>query len=191
MGAKRNEDYPMVIYIALLRGINVGGQKLIKMAELKRMFEEMGFGRVQTFIQSGNVLFESAESAEALRPQIEQQIAEVFGYQVTVVIRTAAELEQIIERCPFEADPSSKIEKVYVALLAEMPTQEGIDKLLTCSSDTDDYRFTNQEVYILCRQSIRKSLFSNNFLEKKLGVPATTRNWQTTSKLAVMGKAME
>lgn len=179
-------------YIALLRGINVSGQKLIKMVELKQMFEQMGFDRVQTYIQSGNVLFISEDGETALRSNIEQRIQEVFGFDVTVVIRTVEQMEHITNHCPFEADPTSAVEKVYIALLAEEPSEVNIAKLLLCTSEIDEFQLSGSklEVYILCRQSIRKSVFTNNFLEKKLGVAATTRNWQTMSKLTVLGKAL-
>ncbi|SFM18318.1 Uncharacterized conserved protein, DUF1697 family [Paenibacillus sp. 1_12] len=182
----------MNLYIALLRGINVSGQKLIKMVDLKQMFEQMGFGKVQTYIQSGNVLFESEESEAALRLKIEQRIEEVFGFVVTVVIRTIEQLEHIAKHCPFVANPSSQIEKVYIALLSEKPSEDKIAKLLLCTSEIDEFQLSSSklEVYILCRQSVRKSIFTNNFLEKKLGVAATTRNWQTMSKLTMLGKAL-
>lgn len=182
----------MKVYIALLRGINVSGQKLIKMAELKLMFEGLGFERVQTYIQSGNVLFESQEiRMELLRSQIEEQIESVFGFQVTVVLRTVQELERVVRDCPFRTEDWADGETLYVSLLAEVPAQPGIDWLLACNSEVDDYHFADTEVYVFCRQSIRKSMFSNNLLEKKLGVAATTRNWATTRKLLEMGKAME
>lgn len=181
----------MTVYIALLRGINVSGQKLIKMVELKRMFEEMGFGKVPTYIQSGNVLFESEKKADVLRPQIEQRIEAVFGFQVTVAIRTLEEMERIVQHCPFPEKDLLEGEQLYISLLAETPDQKGIDRLLACSSEVDDYRIVGSEVHILLRQSIRKSMFNNNFLERKLGVPATTRNWQTTKKLVELGKAMK
>jgi uncharacterized protein (DUF1697 family) len=181
----------MTVYIALLRGINVGGHKKIKMAELKGMFEEMGLGRVQTYIQSGNVLFESDEGAGELRSRIEREIERVFGFEVTVVVRTVHELQRVIGSCPFADIELGEGETVYVSLLADEPSEKGVERLSACSSDIDDYRIGNGAVYILCRQSIRKSMFTNNFLEKKLGVPATTRNWQTTVKLGELGKALE
>lgn len=181
----------MTIYIALLRGINVGGHKLIKMTELQRMFEAMGFGRVQTYIQSGNVLFASLEEAEPLRRRIEREIGRVFGFAVAVVLRTAAELEQIIQDCPFFVDELPEGESVYVSLLAETPSQEGIDRLLAYNRESDEYRIAGREIYVLCRQGPRNSKFTNGFLEQRLRVSATTRNWQTITKLAAMGRAME
>ncbi|WP_159882004.1 DUF1697 domain-containing protein [Paenibacillus puerhi] len=184
----------MTVQLALLRGINVSGQKLIKMAELKQMFEALGFTRVQTYIQSGNVLFDPSgltESAEPLHKRIEKGIEATFGYQVPVVVRTVGDLERILTGCPFPADSLASGESLYVALLAQSPSEEGVQRLLACSSEIDEYRLAGDEVYILCRQGLGKSMFSNNFLEKKLKVAATTRNWQTMNKLAALGRAME
>jgi uncharacterized protein (DUF1697 family) len=173
-------------YIALLRGINVGGHKLIKMADLKAMFESLGFANVRTFIQSGNVLFETKENGKQLRPKIQKEIKATFGFDVAVVIRTAAEMKKIIESSPFPADSLVEGESLYVALLGGTPTPDAIETLLECRSDVDDFRLVGGEVYILLRQSSRQSLFSNSFLERKLGVPATTRNWQTMTRLAAL-----
>lgn len=181
----------MTHYIALLRGINVSGQKLIKMAELKRTFEAMGFGQVQTYIQSGNVLFAAAEEPGPLRRRIEQAIQAAFGFAVPTVLRTTAEFERIMAFCPFPADALAEGESLYVAILAEAPSREGIDRLAATISETDEYRIAGQEVYLLFRQGAGKTLFTNNLLEKKLGVAATTRNWQTITTLARMGQAME
>lgn len=179
----------MTNYIALLRGINVSGHRLIKMADLKSMFEGMGFGRVQTYIQSGNVLFESADDADALRRRIEHEIEATFGFPVPVVLRTTAEFERILANCPFAA--LAEGESLYVALLADVPTQEGVDKLLACTSETDEFRLVGREVYLLYRQKSHESMFTNNFLERKLSVAATSRNWQTMTRLAALGTAME
>lgn len=185
----------MTIYIALLRGINVGGHNKIKMADLRRTLETMGLSRVQTYIQSGNVLFESNESEEPLRKQIEHKIEEDFGFPVTVVLRTAVELMWIAENCPFseeaisEAKVSSEGESLYVALLLEAPSQEGIERLSAYRSESEEYRIEGREVYLLFRQSIRNSKLANNL--EKLNVPATVRNWKTINKLVTMAKAME
>ena len=99
----------MTIYIALLRGINVGGKNIIKMSDLKRVFEGIGLYEVQTYIQSGNVLFKSNEEEEALRMKIEHEIAKVFGFSVPVILRTATELKQIIRNCPFSEEEASSL----------------------------------------------------------------------------------
>lgn len=185
----------MTIYIALLRGINVGGKNIIKMADLKQMFEAMGFCKVKTYIQSGNVLFKSNEDEELLRKKIEHEIEVTFGFSVIVILRTAAELEQIIENCPFskdailEAELSSEGESLYVSLLTHTPSQEKIEYLKAYKSEKEEYQIKGREVFLLFRHSIRKSKLANNL--HKLDVPATVRNWKTINKLAVLAKAME
>lgn len=185
----------MTIYIALLRGINVSGKNIIKMADLKRTFESMGLSQVKTYIQSGNVLFESNEKEEELRRRIEHEIEKVFGFAVTVVLRTASELEHIIENCPFsqkmilEAEKLSKVESFYISFLIEVPLQEGVERLEAYRSENDEYRIKGREVYLLFHESIRKSKLANNL--HKLDVPMTVRNWKTVNKLAVLLKDMQ
>src|SRR5258708_20996960 len=133
--AQASDGFPTTTYIGLLRGINVGGQKPIKMTELKQLFEAQGFGRVQTYIQSGNVVFTADRAEEPLRCQLEREIAAAFGFPVTVALRTADELERLIADCPFAADALRDEESLYVTLLAEAPVQSGIDRLLARGTD--------------------------------------------------------
>ncbi|NPV91053.1 MAG: DUF1697 domain-containing protein [Firmicutes bacterium] len=184
----------MTIYIALLRGINVGGKNKIKMTDLKRMFEAIGLSRVETYIQSGNVLFESSEKEDILRKKIENEIETIFGFSVVVVLRTAAELEQIIRHCPFseeevtEAELSnSEGESLYVSLLTQAPSPEKTERLNAFRSEGDEYRIKNRDMYLLFRHSIRNSKLANNL--QKLDVPATTRNWKKINKLYALAKA--
>src|SRR5579859_6821661 len=181
-------------YVALLRGINVGGHRPIKMLELQRMCAAMGFGQVRTYIQSGNVVFtslESDESPEALRQRIEAEIAARFGFPVTVVLRTAAELERIIAGCPFAADALAEGENLYLALLAGAPSPQAVERLRASESGSDEFRIMGREVYLLYRRSARDTLLTNAFIERVLGVAATTRNWRTMRTLAEMAKATE
>ncbi|MGG4496658.1 DUF1697 domain-containing protein [Brevibacillus reuszeri] len=185
----------MTINIALLRGINVGGHNKIKMAELKSMFQSMGFERVQAYIQSGNVVFTSTEDAESLRKRIEHEIEKVFSISVTVVIRTSEELEQIIENCPFseevrkEAQASKQVETFYVSMLLQSPSQERIELLKEFASEMDEYHVQDREVYLLLREGVRNSKLANNLF--KLNVPSTVRNWKTINKLYTLVKSME
>lgn len=175
----------MTTYIALLRGINVSGQKLIKMDSLKAMFEAMSFRHVRTYIQSGNVIFESDErDHKRLVKLIEEEIARVFGFDVAVILRTKEELEDVIGHNPFAPEQLADGEKIYVSLLSQEPASEAVGQLQAYSNDIDEYRILGREVYILCRKSYGKSQFSNNFLEKKLRVSATTRNWESVNKIA-------
>jgi uncharacterized protein (DUF1697 family) len=174
----------MTIYIALLRGINVGGKNMIKMAELKLMFEKLGFSKVQTYINSGNVLFQSEEGVDEVRQRIELEIHKAFGISVTVVIRTAAELEQLIAECPYPADSLLEGESVQVTLLTEAPLQEKLDHLPDGKSDKDEFQINGLEIYFLFRQSILDSKLANNMT--KLGNTATSRNLNTMNKLAAL-----
>ena len=185
----------MTINIAFLRGINVGGHNKIKMAELKSMFQSMGFERVQTYIQSGNVLFESVDDADSLRKRIEHEMEKVFSITVTVMIRTSEELRQIIENCPFsedvltEAQASKEVETFYVSMLLESPTQERIEQLEAFASEIDEYHVQGREVYLLLREGVRNSKLANKL--NKLDVPSTVRNWKTINKLHALVKSME
>jgi uncharacterized protein (DUF1697 family) len=177
--------------VALLRAVNVGGHNQIKMTELKRMCESMGFGRVQTYIQSGNVLFESASAdGETLRRRISEQISATFGLSVDVVVRTVAELERVVRDCPFAADALAEGESLYVALLASAPSAEAAGRVMAVDGSGDQCRVVGREVYFLYRQPSHKSKLTNALFEKQLGVAATTRNWQTLGRLVALGKAM-
>jgi uncharacterized protein (DUF1697 family) len=180
----------MRTYIALLRGINVGGHRLIKMADLKTMFEALGFGRVQTYIQSGNVVFQSDETEQPLRELIEQQIAATFGFPVMVALRTHDELAHVITVCPFAPDALAEDERLYVALLAETPAPAAIEWMLASKTEPDEFRVLGREVYLLYRQNAHATLLTNNLLESRLGVPATSRNWRTLTTLAAMSKTL-
>jgi len=185
----------MTTYIAFLRGINVGGKNMIKMAVLKQMFETMGLQRVQTYIQSGNVLFQSNALEEPLIRLIEHEIETVCGFSVNVMLRTSTELERIIDHCPFsedilaEAEATSVGESLYVAMLVEVPVQEDIERLSAYSSINDEYYVVGRDVYLLFRNSVRNSKLANHL--HKLGGPVTVRNWKTLSKLVVMARLME
>ncbi len=183
----------MAVFIALLRGINVGGKNKIKMADLQRMFESIGLIRVETYIQSGNVIFESNKDEDTLRKKIEYGLETNFGFSTFVVLRTAAELERLIQACPFsevevaEAELSnSEGESLYVSMLIKAPSQEKTELLNTYKSENDEYRIENRDIYLLLRHSIRNSKLANHL--QKLDVPQTVRNWKTIKKLHALSK---
>jgi len=180
----------MRTYIALLRGINVSGHKVIKMEHLRQMFEALPVHNVRTYIQSGNVLFEADEQpTDRLSTCIEQMLHDALGYDFRTVVRSSDELAEVIARSPYADEAQGEEEKVYVTFLSALPSQSNIAQLMTFNSDVDDFQVLGQEVYIRCRESYGKSIYSNNFLEKKLGVAATTRNWATVNKLLALAKA--
>ncbi|WP_075620273.1 DUF1697 domain-containing protein [Paenisporosarcina indica] len=179
----------MTIYIAFLRGINVGGHNKIKMADLRLLLETMGLGKVQTYIQSGNVLFESSRDSEELRQQLEKQIKNEFGFSVPVILRTSAELEYIIENNPFSFDHLIEGESIHLSLLSEYPPQKGVNHLLELHGNVDECEVKDKEIYVYLRQSIRISKLAARI--QKIGVPSTSRNWKTVKKLEIMAKEME
>lgn len=184
-----------MVYIALLRGINVGGKNIIKMAELRRVLEEeAGLSRVQTYIQSGNVLFESGEEKSILHKRIEQAIESAFGISVSVILRMASELRSIAERCPFteeelaKAAESSVGESLYVSILQEELPVEQVEKLQATDFGEDKYVILGKEIYLLYSNSSRNSKLSSRL--DKLGVPATVRNFKTLHKLIDLADAI-
>jgi len=184
----------MAIHIAFLRGINVGGKNKIKMADLRESLEKLGLSEVQTYIQSGNVLFGSEEDEATLRQRIEREIERAFGLAVHVVIRTSAELKQLVANLPFsdkqiaEAEAAAEGECLYVSMLRRELDAERVERLKAAAFD-DQFRVAGRDIYLLLRQSIRHSKLAARV--EKLGVPATTRNWNTIQKLSAMADEME
>lgn len=187
----------MMTYIALLRGINVGGKRIVKMAELKNVLLALGLKDVKTYIQSGNVLFRLDEKVDVLAVQgeIEKEIKRVWGFDVPVVMRSVGELEQLIKRCPFsddevkQAERQSGKESLYVTFMASVPGNERIDLLKAYESEHESYFVIGREVYLLFRDSIRNSKLASNL--QKVDAASTVRNWKTVNKLYELGMGME
>jgi uncharacterized protein (DUF1697 family) len=177
----------MQTYIALLRGINVSGHKKIKMPELKVMFEELGFTNVRTYIQSGNVVFES-ETAEDLESKISAKIQALFGFEVSVICRTSEEMEDVIKRNPFAEMVGFEPEKLYVTFLQEAPAEEKLATLQALSFEPEMYTVSGREVFVYCFNGYGNTKLDNALFEKKLKVKASTRNWRTVNKLIEMSQ---
>lgn len=177
----------METYIAILRGINVSGQKLMAMKELQALFEKLGFQQVRTYIQSGNVLFDTeAKDKKALARQIEEKIAEQYPFRVPVIIRRAAELKAIAERHPFLC---SEADKLHITFLADKPQQGPIDQIAGQQYEPDQYHIDEEEVFLYCPQGYGRTKLNNTFFEKRLGVRATTRNLKTVKQLIGIAEA--
>jgi uncharacterized protein (DUF1697 family) len=172
----------MPTYIALLRGINVSGQKKIKMAELRNLLTEAGLTQVQTYLQSGNVVFQS-ESSEKASEKIERCIMEHYGYQVKVLLTTPDALGQIVAENPF-SEQDTKL--LYVTFLAEDPAPELLEKLQAVDYSPETFVFKDNIIYTFAANGYGRAKLNNNFLEKKLKVAATTRNWKTVNALLEM-----
>ncbi len=178
----------MTLYIALLRGINVGGHKVIKMADLKRVFESIGLKQVKTYIQSGNIVFESEEGINFLKDRIQSEIKKEFDFDVPVMLRTHDEFINIIKQCPYEVHSLLEGESVHIAFLANVLSEEESSQLLTFKSELEDCYIDEKVVYLFFKNSIRNSKLMNQF--QKLHTPATVRNWRTVNKLKAIVESM-
>ncbi|PWH86176.1 DUF1697 domain-containing protein [Brumimicrobium oceani] len=168
--------------IAILRGINVGGKRKILMTDLKSMLVEIGIMNAKTYIQSGNVIFESELKNLELSLQIESEILKKFGFDVPVIIKTRAELKAAISSNPFftsDADMS----KLHLTFLNKKPSEKDIESLRSFDSKEDQFEIQGENIFIFCEGKYHQSKLTNNFFEKKLKVGATTRNWKTVLKL--------
>ncbi len=171
-------------YIAFLRAINVGGHT-VKMEPLRTLFAALGYANVETFIASGNVIFDSTEATPArLEAAIERHLEQALGYAVATFLRTPAELGAVVGYQPFPTEDGAGIHALYVGFLAAPPDAAAQDRLLAFRSAVDDFHVHGREVYWLCRTKISESPFSGARLEKALGMAATLRNITTVSKLA-------
>jgi len=171
--------------IAFLRAINVGGHT-VKMDELRRLFEALGFSRVETFIASGNVIFDCpAQDVQELEKRIESFLKESLGYEVATFLRTTSELAEIAGYHPFPDEQlAGESATLYIAFLHRPPDEQAERKLEEFRSAVDDFHVHDREVYWLCRARISESAFSGGLLEKTLGMQATLRNSTTVRKLA-------
>ena len=172
-------------FVAFLRAINVGGHT-VKMAQLRTLFVVLGFANVETFIASGNVIFEAqASDTHALEGQIERHLRQALGYVVTTFIRSTSELALVAQHQPFAAtDLDAHGSGLYIAFLPTPPSAAAQQKLLDYRSALDDFQVHGREVYWLCRTRMSDSTFSGALLEKVIGMLATMRNATTVCKLA-------
>jgi uncharacterized protein (DUF1697 family) len=174
-----------VKYIAFLRAINVGGHT-VKMERLRELFEELGLSAVETFIASGNVIFEtSARSSAALEKKIEAHLRQSLGYEVATFLRSAAELAAVAAHEPFpRAELDASGNSLYIAFTGAPPDDEARQKLVGFDSATDAFHVHGREVYWLCRTRFSDSPITGAKLERALKMPATARNVTTVRKLA-------
>ena len=169
----------------MLRGINVSGQKLIKMPELKLLYESLGFSGVVTYIQSGNVIFKTGWVAPGkdLSLKIESAIQAEFGFEVSVIIRSIDEMKKIVRINPFQDENGLVPDKIYVTFLENEPLAERIEKISPFNFLPDKYKILGKEIYLSCSSGYGTTKLSNTFFENRLKTRATTRNWNTINKL--------
>jgi uncharacterized protein (DUF1697 family) len=174
-------------YVCLLRGINVSGHKIIKMEQLRKSFGALGLGDVQTYVQSGNVVFKTPkQSSETLSNKIREKIARDFGFSVSVIIKSSEEVRRAIKNNPFLKQRGIDSSKLHVTFLSKAPEKDRLKALEALTAKPDQFRYSGTEVYLYCPGGYGRTKLSNNALERVLAVNATTRNWNTVNKLYEM-----
>jgi uncharacterized protein (DUF1697 family) len=173
-------------YVALLRGINVSGQKIILMELLRKAFEKKGFKEVRTYLQSGNVIFDSPKPV--LARAIEKLVLDDFGFEVTVVVRSPAELGKVIRANPFIKKKGVDLSRLYVTFFAEAPAKSALKALAAFDAGRDEWHADGNEIFLHCPGGYGETKLSNNLFEKKLALKATTRNWKTVNQLWEMSQ---
>ena len=178
----------MIRYVVLLRGINVGTGRKVPMADLRKLCESLGLKNVQTYIQSGNLIFElkQPESISALETRLQKAFSETFGFEIPVLIRTAAEWSDSISKNPFLSEEHVDIDQLHMTCLKEIPSPELLEKIKTFQYLPDRYEIVGRDVFIFCAAGYGTSKLVNSFFESKLKTQATTRNWKTVMQLNEM-----
>ncbi len=175
----------MPAYVAMLRGVNVGGNPL-KMEWLRRASEEIGLRDVRTYLQSGNIVFASSQGAAKLVMMLKQKIDRQTRLPVPVIIRSATEMADVIARNPFLKRGGIDPTKLHVTFLGEVPKQIDTGRLDKLAGTRDEYRLGEREIYLHCPINYGETKLSNGAIEKALGISATTRNWATVTTLSGM-----
>jgi uncharacterized protein (DUF1697 family) len=171
----------MKTYIALLRGINVGGHKKVPMEELREILTQAGLVDVQTYIQSGNVIFKyKEEKSEKLEAKIHKAILSKFGFEVPIFVKTPQALHGIFNACPFSSEEK---EKSYFMLFNKAPNLDMIDELQKIEYENESFKITKECIYFYASQGYGRTKFNSNFFERKLQVISTARNYKTMIKL--------
>jgi len=171
-------------YIALLRGINVGGHKKIMMADLRMIFEKSGFLAVRSYIQSGNVIFQSNDvDTKKLEQQIENALEKAYGFLVPVIVLTRSMLEKIVSENPFKPLDGDDTSKIYYVFLKDVPIRKTVELFEETKFQNERFFICKNHIYLKCLRGMGNAKLNNNLFEQKLQVKATARNHKTVSKL--------
>ncbi|MCW3787274.1 DUF1697 domain-containing protein [Plebeiibacterium sediminum] len=182
----------MIKYISILRGINVGGKKVIKMDALRKMYENLGFQNVTTYIQSGNVIFKGDDTEiTQITEKISLQIEKDFGFGVPVIVFTIEDLKEMINQNPFVNDSNKDISHLHVTFLSSEINSANKNGIKGKKQDGEEVCISEKAIYLYCPKGYSKTKLTNTFIENTLGVTATTRNWKTTTKLLQIADQIE
>jgi uncharacterized protein (DUF1697 family) len=182
----------MKVFVSMLRGINLAGQNRIKMDALRELYQSLGLRNAHTYVQSGNVIFkaETPDPAE-LAKHIESGMKRRFGFHADVIMRTAAELRNVVARNPFGGRAALEPGKLLVTFLAADPGPEARAQVLSIKADPEEVQFEGREVYIYFPDGAGRSKFPWSRIDKIVEQPGTARNWNTVRKLLAMAEEME
>jgi uncharacterized protein (DUF1697 family) len=176
-------------HVALLRAVNVGGRNRVAMAQLRELLEGLGYGEVRTHLQSGNAVFTAgAAPPERVAREIERALADELGLAVNVLVRTHAELEAVVAQNPL-LDIAGDHARLLVTFLSDAPAQEALSGLAPADFEPDVFAVGEREIYVWYPDGVRATRLSNAFWERRLGVVATGRNWNTVTRLLELAGA--
>lgn len=171
-------------YIALLRGINVGGNTMIKMADLRSCFEELGFTNVVSYVNSGNLAFDTTKTSDRkLSEKIEKAVEKIINKNVQVMVREQGSIKEVLEHNPFDGEYETHKQMHVLFLQNEIPNEKR-DDVLSWQTDQERIAIRGREIYALLLGGVAESLIGRGLLERKLKIPMTARNWRTVEKLA-------
>lgn len=181
----------MPAYIAMLRGINVGGQKPVRMEQLRESCSALGFRSIETYVQSGNIVFLEAEKSPSnLSKSISEAILGDFGFRAPVLVKTSKEMGEVIIRNPFLKETGIDPSKLHVTFLSEVASKEALKGLERFATKPDRFYVGRQEIYLYCPGGYGKTKLSNTAFEKALSIRTTTRNWKTVGALFEMASKL-
>lgn len=175
------------MYIAILRGINVSGHHLIKMESLRTSLQGIGLQQVETYIQSGNIVFQSKiTDVTLLESRIMNVILQDFGYHVPCLVLHSDDLYVIVNQNPLLRDPLNKLSYFHVTFLSKAPEIKDLTPIMDKKLPDEAAVLMGRTIYLYCPYGYGKTKLTNNFIEAKLKVSATTRNWKTLQALLQM-----
>ncbi len=174
----------MNVLISMLRGINVSGQKRVQMPELIKIYEDLKYINITTYINSGNVVFSTdTTDLNHIRDSIQEGILKKFGFDVPVIILTKNEMQKTVSNNPYLQMKNIDVDKLYVTFLSETPNKSNLEKILNFKSEPDSFHQMDREIFLHCPNGYGRTKLNNTFFESKLKVTTTTRNWKTVNEL--------
>src|SRR3984957_8532098 len=178
--------------VAMLRGVNLAGHQMIKMPALKTLCTSLGVRDVQTYIQSGNIIFrEDKEDPSVLARRLEAKIESEFGFRPAVIVRTASELRKVIAKNPFSGRAGIEPSRLLVVFMDSVPTKQAREKVLAIPCEPEELHIHGRELYIYYPNGMARPKIPSGLIDRAVKTPCTGRNWNTGTKLLQMAEALE